>query len=70
MERTHDLYVAYSAWCERNGRKAASKQKFSADLMGAFPELKRKLTKQSGEAFRAFYGLGLRVIPLDTGKDG
>ena len=69
MEKISNLYSAYASWCDRNGRQAASKQKFSADLAGAFSELKRKQIRHGNDVARVFYGLRLRIKPSDARTD-
>ena len=57
-----DLYNAWKAWCEQDGRNAVStKQAFGRDLMAAAPGVARR----RGTGMVAFYeGIGLqREVP-------
>lgn len=74
-----DLYEAWRAWCEANGREnPGTKQSFGRDLHAALPNLRVVRPREDGQQRRWYEGIGLlrrdetRLSPLYAGarKDG
>ena len=65
---TDDMYKAYQSWCDQNGRKAPSAQRFKNEFKAAFPEI-NKVRKRSetwdskpGTGNRRYVYSGIKVV--------
>lgn len=77
---TKDLFTAWQAWCEQNGRKEpGTAQSLSRDVRAVVPSLQTKKVKRSGEQGRVYVGLRLKnssddapdgLEPLQTSSAG
>lgn len=54
------LYERYATWCGQSGMKATGRSKFSADLISAFPAIRRVRPRDGDSRSRRFVGLTTR----------
>ena len=56
-----DLYGAWSGWCEKNGHKRSSRNRFGVSLKAAFPQIERVREYSDGTRPWTYKGIGLNT---------
>lgn len=57
-----DLFEAWAAWCDEQGRQAGTQQVFGRDLRAAVPGVSSTQPREGGTRIRAYEGIGLTEL--------
>lgn len=67
-EETSRVYAAYEMWCDRNGHRPLSKQRFGVDLSSALGVTRSKQHRVNGVIVRDYLGIQLRERNNDSSQ--